>query len=193
MAPSAAEPSKFTPAPDALLRNAQRYEALFEQAGDAVFLFDGEGTVTMANAAACRMWRMPHDRLVGMRADDLLEPAQFAASPMRYPSLAPGEVARTERTAQRPDGSLFPVEITTVRLDDGYQGIVRDISERRQAEAALQAERARQALVFRHAPALLLMLRGPELVVELANDRAQALAGDRLRVGSPLLEAMPEL
>ena len=118
MPTSSPDSTAFTP-PDVLLRNARRYEALFEQAGDAVFLFGWDGLVTMANAAACRMWGMTHAQFVGMKADDLLEPAQFEASPMRYPSLAPGEVARTERMAQRADGTVFPVEITTVRLDDG--------------------------------------------------------------------------
>jgi PAS domain S-box-containing protein len=192
MPTSSPDSTAFTP-PDVLLRNARRYEALFEQAGDAVFLFGWEGLVTMANAAACRMWGMTHAQFVGMKADDLLEPAQFEASPMRYPSLAPGEVARTERMAQRADGTVFPVEITTVRLDDGYQGIVRDISERRRAEEALRAERARHALVFRHAPACIATLRGRGLVVELANERAQRIAGGRLQVGRPLHEAMPEL
>ncbi len=68
-----------------------------------------------------------------------------------------------------------------------------DISDRRRSEEAIQAERTRHAHVLRHARAFIVVLRGPDLVVELANDRARDVTGGRLRAGRPLREAMPEL
>ncbi len=56
--------------------------------------------------------------------------------------------------AQRKDGSLFPCEIRVARVDrpDGdfpwFTGIIRDITERKRAEAVLWATQARQAAVM---------------------------------------------
>jgi signal transduction histidine kinase len=56
-----------------------------------------------------------------------------------------------------------------------------------------EAERARLAAVFRQAPALMAVLRGPDHVFTLANDAYYATVGRRELIGKPVLEALPEL
>jgi signal transduction histidine kinase len=55
--------------------------------------------------------------------------------------------SRVELTGMRSDGSEFPIEVTITRIDlpgpATFTGFVRDITERRAAETALSASRAR--------------------------------------------------
>ncbi|OUJ69177.1 PAS domain-containing sensor histidine kinase [Hymenobacter crusticola] len=63
-------------------------------------------------------------------------------------------------------------------------------------QAALaEAERQRALLyrVFEQAPAMICILQGPEHVFEFVNPPYQALVGERLLVGKPIAQAMPEL
>jgi signal transduction histidine kinase len=65
----------------------------------------------------------------------------------------------------------------------------------REQEALLEAEGQRVQLtrLFEQAPAAICILSGPELVYELVNSRYQQLFPQRLLLGKPLLEALPEL
>ena len=76
--------------------------------------------------------------------------------------------------------------------------------QRRAAEAALELARAaaqeardqharRLAVLFRHAPVAIAVLRGPDHVFEVANRRYAELIGSRPVLGKPLRQALPEL
>lgn len=58
-----------------------------------------------------------------------------------------------------------------------------------------QARKERERLedVFRHAPAFLCVLRGPEHIFELVNDRYEQLVGRRSVIGRAVREALPEV
>jgi signal transduction histidine kinase len=56
-----------------------------------------------------------------------------------------------------------------------------------------ESARARLAEVFRQAPALMAVLRGPDHVFTLVNDAYYATVGQRELIGKPVLEALPEL
>jgi PAS domain S-box-containing protein len=66
-------------------------------------------------------------------------------------------------------------------------------AERARLAAALQATQTRLLEeVFRRSPAFLHVLRGPDLVFELANDAYYQLVGHRELLGRPAFEALPE-
>ncbi|MDB5186348.1 MAG: chemotaxis protein methyltransferase CheR [Candidatus Saccharibacteria bacterium] len=85
----------------------------------------------------------------------------------------------------RPGGVLAIVVETTQRIQ----------AEKRQkkAEDALRAERARLHSLFTDAPALIALLHGPDHVFTLANPIYMQLVGQRVLIGKPIREAMPEL
>ncbi|WP_046247438.1 PAS domain-containing protein [Hymenobacter terrenus] len=62
-----------------------------------------------------------------------------------------------------------------------------------QAQAETETQRQRLAQLVAEAPALIATLRGPEHVVELANDNFRAIFGGREMVGKPYRQAVPEL
>ena len=59
--------------------------------------------------------------------------------------------------------------------------------------ARLEQERATLADLFAQAPLPISLLRGPELVFDLANLAYRRIVGNRDLLGKPLLEALPEL
>jgi light-regulated signal transduction histidine kinase (bacteriophytochrome) len=76
-----------------------------------------------------------HKEIVHLNFKDALLPEDISATPVRMPELNTGRVVLSERRMRRKDGSTFFVEISGKRLVDGrLQGIVRDITERKQAE-----------------------------------------------------------
>ena len=59
--------------------------------------------------------------------------------------------------------------------------------------ARLEQERATLADLFAQAPLPIALLRGPELIFDVANRAYQQMVGNRHILGKPLLEALPEL
>jgi PAS domain S-box-containing protein len=99
----------------------------------------------------------------------------------------------------RPDGAVrWLFSRGTTKLDTlgeplFFSGVVGDITERKEAEAARDAERHKLAEVFRQAPAAMVLWRGPDFVFDLVNPGYQAIFPGRELLGKPLLEALPEL
>ena len=131
---------------DALRDSEARYRAFFRATTDAVLITGPDGRIFEANEAARALFGLPDD-LTGLDRSMLLD----ASDPRLAPAL--DERARTRRyqaelTLRRLDGSVFEGELSSVvyELADGEQRtsmVVRDISERRRVERALQADEYR--------------------------------------------------
>lgn len=133
---------------DVALRGSEaRVRSLVEEAADPIFIADLAGRYTEVNAAACRLLGYARDELVGMRITDLIPPEDVPRLAVSKEKLARGEVDVGEWTLRRKDGAAVPVEVSAKIFPDGrWQGIVRDITERRRAAAALaESERSRRA------------------------------------------------
>jgi signal transduction histidine kinase len=83
-----------------------------------------------------------------------------------------------------------------VRNDDGdINGVlvvVQETTQRVLLEQRLRDSQTRLVELFRHAPAFICVLRGPDHVFELTNAAYQQLIGFRDVVGLPLRDALPE-
>jgi PAS domain S-box-containing protein len=123
-----------------MIRSEARRRALLELAPDAFFVADLDGRFTDVNQAACRMLGYTRGELVGRTILDIIPPEDAPRlAAVRAALLVPGEVNRAEWTQRRKDGSSVPVEVSANILPDGrWQAFVRDITERKRAEAALQ-------------------------------------------------------
>lgn len=130
-------------AEEALREAEERYRLIFENARDAIMIFDLNSTIVSMNPEAELMTGYPAQELVGQRATVYLTPesARRVEESMRM-WLAGERPARTiECEGVRKDGVVVPFEGRTqfIRDDEGnpvgYQGIFRDITERKRAEA----------------------------------------------------------
>lgn len=122
---------------------ASQLQVLIEQAADGIFVADGDGLYTFVNEAGCRMLGCAREEVIGKRILDLI-PAEDAGRLLDSKAqLLRGATQVGEWRLRRNDGSWLPVEVSAKILADGqWQGIVRDISERK-------AHQARNEMLFR--------------------------------------------
>ncbi|MEV0185183.1 SpoIIE family protein phosphatase [Streptomyces sp. NPDC050625] len=130
-------------------RAHQRFLALLESAPDATLITDGHGTIIMANAQVQRLFGHAPADLVGTQVIDLVpvprrrRHSAFLGAYLRQADPKP-IVLDQGLYGLHTDGSEFPVEVSlsSLQADEGRLVFlsVRDITERRQAEAE-RAER----------------------------------------------------
>ncbi|HUF12292.1 MAG TPA: PAS domain S-box protein [Longimicrobiales bacterium] len=128
-----------------LVQSEERFRSLAENASDAMITIDARGAIVFANPAA--------ERLFGYRADELARMRFTELMPERVREAHREAVQRYESSGRRRldwggaqfvglhrDGHEVPLEITLgeyVRDERRYfTGIMRDITERKHAEAA---------------------------------------------------------
>ncbi|MBD3855761.1 MAG: PAS domain S-box protein [Acidobacteria bacterium] len=127
----------------ALRESEAKFRSVMESAIDAIISGDAEGKIRSWNSAATALFGYTEAEVIG-KPIDVIIPDRFREAHQKGihrvssggPTHAIGKTV--ELAAIRKDGSEFPVELSlaTWFLDDTryYTGIIRDISERKQAE-----------------------------------------------------------
>jgi len=125
--------------------NEEYYSLLFDSSLDAILLTTPDGSIRAANPAACRMFEQTEEEIKQIGRNGMAD-----VSDPRL-KIALEERARTgnfygELTFIRKDGSKFEGEVSSTILKDSDGSdrtsmIIRDITERKQAEEALQSSR----------------------------------------------------
>jgi PAS domain S-box-containing protein len=133
-------------AEEALQASEQRYRALYESAGDGIFLLENLRIID-CNPRACDLYGRSREDLLGRSPAELSPPRQpggvesekRAAERIRR-ALA-GEVQSFEWLHRRPDGTTFEVEVTLARARIGGEprvlAHVRDITTQKRLEEQL--------------------------------------------------------
>ncbi len=130
-----------------------RFSAAVHASTDAVVINDLEGVILQVNKAAVRMFGADHpDELRGKHGTEFLDPSILRT--IRKTHLeqgSPETFQPTEYALLRKDGSQLAVEASISIMHDaegapqGYATILRDITERKQAEEALRRSEERLA------------------------------------------------
>lgn len=131
-------------AEDALRRSEAQFRELIEHAPDPIFIADLDGRFTDVNTAACRMLRYMRGELVGKTIVDIIPPEDVPRlAEAREFLLVPGRVQVAEWTQKTKDGALVPVEVSSkIHADGRWVAFVRDVSERKRNQEALQRSEA---------------------------------------------------
>ena len=142
----------------ALRYSEENYRLVVETAPDAVISIDESGAILFANPATARIFGYDPTELIGKPLTVLMPEflrklhekgfGRYLATGQRHINWQ-----GTELTALRKNGQEFPVEISFGELSrDGHKvftGFIRDISERKQAQQALQMTQMELARVSR--------------------------------------------
>ena len=130
-----------------------RHRAMLDAALDCVVTMDHQGRVVDFNPAAERTFGYRAGDAVGRDMADLIVPPELRERHRRglarYMETEEPVLLdrRLEITGLRADGTTLPVELTITRIDvpgpPTFTGYLRDITERKAAEAELRASRAR--------------------------------------------------
>ncbi len=164
---------------DQALRDSERkYRLLLEQAADGILVTNDQGRVEIVNSRACEMLGYTPEEFMGRHIESFLEPAELAERPLRAEQLRSGQTLRNERSLRSKGGGYVPTETSSRVLDDGsVQIIIRDITERQEAEAALRrSEQEYRQLFERASDAVIIIDIERELVLDV-NPRACELYG----------------
>jgi PAS domain S-box-containing protein len=131
-----------TAAEEKLRKSEEKYRDLIEISPDAIYVVDANGICVLGNRAGAELAGVTQDKLVGMSIPDTHLPEERHLLQERLEKLKTQRTVRFERKFLRKNGEIVPVEVSAVRLRSGYfQAILRDISERKKAEALLAAEK----------------------------------------------------
>lgn len=162
--------------------------AMFEASLDCIVSMDRRGLVTDFNPAAETAFGWRRDEIVGHAMAERLIPPELRQGHhdglARYLATGEGLVLgrRVELTAQRRDGSRFPIELAVARIaGDGppsFTAFIRDITERQQAAQALYDSREQFATLAHTLQTSLLPPELPDIPgMDLAARYHPAVAG----------------
>ena len=129
-----------------------RFQLLIDQAGDAFFILDYEGTIRDVNRRACLSLGYSREELLGLSISEVdvdVDPKQHIQE--FWDPLEAGKHVTFEGKHRRKDGSSFPVEVRLGRLDLATEklllALARDITERKHNERELERHREFERLV----------------------------------------------
>ncbi|MFX1410942.1 MAG: PAS domain S-box protein [Promethearchaeota archaeon] len=154
--------SLFQPSIEALKMAELRYEALFKAARDAIIIIDKKSGIIMdANKEAEELFQRPFEDFIGLHSSQILSGIididfnEEVFDQLNYPFPLRLEVIDNS-------GNLIPVEISVNEVQMGgqilVQYIIRDISQRIEAEIKLKHSEIKYRQLFKDSPFSILLI-----------------------------------
>jgi PAS domain S-box-containing protein len=136
----------------ALAASEEQYRGIFNASADALVLWNSELRVVDVNPAYLRIYRQRREDVVGF-GYPAHYPKEYVETRQRLIRRAlAGETCELQTQSYRGDGELFEVEWRVVpvlhRGEPHALAIARDITERKQAEAALKLREEQYRVIF---------------------------------------------
>jgi len=170
--------------------------AIVESSGDAIYIYDFDGTIVTWNHAAEELYGYTERDIVGKNVDLIVPPEYRAEIPdLINPAAMNGTIIRNfESKRMRRDGDVFPALLTVSPVRDergnaiGLSVIARDISDQKRGEESLRETQKLESLGL--------------LAGGIAHDFNNLLTGvignasllaDEFAAGSPQCEAVESL
>ncbi|MGA7677499.1 MAG: PAS domain S-box protein [Dehalococcoidia bacterium] len=118
------------------------FEYLVKYANDIIFLIDENYGIVEANDRALETYGYKREEMLGLPLTALVAPEDLPSYKTRLRKIQQKGMIVAEAIHQRKNGSTFPVEVSarTIKIEDKpyIQEIIRDITERKQAEDKIQ-------------------------------------------------------
>ena len=168
-------------AEEALAESERRYRRLVEMSPDAIVVHQN-GRFVFINQAGAQLFGAPEPQiLLGRQVLELVHPDFLAAVKNRKQQVYAGVPAElSEEKILRLDGQAVDVETTSVPVEykgqTAVQVILRDITRRKEAEAALRQERDFSAALLNTLGALVVVLDREGRIVRF-NQACEVITG----------------
>ncbi|MGD0404970.1 MAG: PAS domain S-box protein, partial [Candidatus Acidiferrales bacterium] len=136
-----------------------RYHVLFEHAPDGIVITNPQGYYLDTNLSMCRMIGYSRDEFIGLNISDIVVPSEIRHIDPSLKSVNAAADHHREWKFRRKDGRVFAADVTATVMPDGkLMGMVRDVTERKRVEGALQEREEQLRLYAAHSPAAIAML-----------------------------------
>jgi PAS domain S-box-containing protein/putative nucleotidyltransferase with HDIG domain len=143
---------------ESLKETEKRYRSLFEESLDAIVITDLKGRLVDANKAALELFRLSREETTKTSFKEFyIDPKD--GERFEQEIEAKGSVQDFEVNLKKRDGAVMTCLLfVTAKQENGsgivgYQGIIRDITNKRATETALQQSEERYKQLLNHAPA----------------------------------------
>lgn len=169
----------------ALRESEERYRNLFENANDAIASFTHDGIIETVNSGAEVLLGWSREELIGQHYSKVATPTAQAQAADRTRRFLAGEDLPSIFSIDlvRKDGTIVPVEARTRAIYDqhkqlqGFQGIFRDMTERKKGEERLLASQRLQELIADTVPDILYLYDMLEQRLVYINHRVFTVLG----------------
>ncbi len=125
-----------------LKEQESRFTTVFESSLDGIIIHDLEGNIVDSNEEVTRLLGFSRESLAAIKLEDLHPPGSLPTCRAAFRQVSEVGYCRFEAEFRRVDGSTFPAEISAKRFESAgkslVQGIVRDVTERREAERSVR-------------------------------------------------------
>ncbi len=144
----------------------EQYRTIFETVTDGLIISALDGRVAEANPAACKMHGYTRAEFIGQSAAEIVHPESLHLFREYVESLNAGRHFHCFAQDLRKDGTAFDVEVNGVPFLFNNRphllGIVRDITQRKQAEQDLLESETRFRLLAENAPGVIYLCHNDE-------------------------------
>jgi len=145
---------------EALKESEEKYRNILENIEDGYYEVDTAGNFTFFNNSMCRILGYSADELMGMNNREYMDGENAKKIFQVFHEVYQTGIATKALDWKliKKDGSECYVETVVSLITDlnnnkvGFRGVARDVSERKQAEAMLQKERATLSTIFESNP-----------------------------------------
>ncbi|MFQ5485026.1 MAG: PAS domain S-box protein [Desulfobacterales bacterium] len=153
----AVEIAEHKKAEDVLRESEERHRLLVESSSDAILVLDVDRKIVSCNRAFLALFGYDLSEVIG-QSTSMIHPSEESYRSFgdaAYLEIKRSDSFRAEWEFLRRDGAVFPAETTTsaIKLPDGettgYVAIIRDITERKKAEEAVQRAKEKTDLANR--------------------------------------------
>ncbi len=184
---------------EGLKESESRFREIFNAVDDAIFIHDAQtGAIINVNQRMCEMYGYSHEQALACGPSDLSAnaPPYSPVEAIEKIQLAQTEGPQTfDWLARARDGHLFwtavSLRFARIGIHDRIVAVIRDVSERKQAEAALRQSEERLRTLTEWTPQALAVHDGKKIL--FVNPAAIKMFGAKSAqdlVGKSLLEAV---
>jgi PAS domain S-box-containing protein len=137
-----------------LRRSEEKYRDLFENAIDAICITDRDQNYLDVNRRAIELFGYSREEFLSMNVRDMLPPGQIARSEQEFAKLTEsGAYEKFTGQVRRKDGTYIDVEVSSSAIVEqgrvvGSRDIIRDITDRRKAEARISESEKKYRTLF---------------------------------------------
>jgi diguanylate cyclase (GGDEF)-like protein/PAS domain S-box-containing protein len=134
-------------AEEAFRESEKQFRLLVQHVPDILSVHDSDGNIIDMNQQACESLGYTREELFGLRIQDIEQNFIVGKHAEQLKRMVPGVPILLQGVHKRKDGTTFPAEIRIGMFESGgkklFLALVRDVTERKQAEEALRESEKR--------------------------------------------------